>query len=63
MKDGQVKSILVSVKVKMTIIRESKIGFQFQYVDQKNGRNMLPAELSFATVSKTCWFVHLRKTG
>ena len=63
MKDGQVKSILVSVKVKMTIIRESKIGFQFQYVDQKNGRNMLPAELSFATVGETCWFVHLRKTG
>ena len=47
----------------MTIIQESKIGFQFQYVDQKNGRNMLPAELSFATVGETCWFVHLRKTG
>ena len=63
MKDGQVKSILVSVKVKMTIIRESKIGFQFQYVDQKNGRNMLPSELYFATVGETCWLVHLRKTG
>jgi hypothetical protein len=63
MKDVQVKSILVSVKDKRTIIRESKIGFQFQYVNQKNGRNMLPAGLSFATVSETCWFVHLCKTG
>ena len=35
MKEGQVKSILVSVKDKMTKMQESKIDFQFQYVDQK----------------------------
>ena len=35
MKEGQVKSILVSVKDEMTNIQESKIDFQFQYVDQK----------------------------